>query len=539
MSTFTSTNSTVRFTDTDGDVSFTATRPAVTFTPGYRSVPQSGGASDLDGLTDVAITAAASGDIIRRNGTEFVNTPGTSHFEAAGAVTSHNGSSSAHSALFDGKAAAGYTPALSLIVGTYLILGTDAVDGTATEMTLYQADGTVNNSVTLPDGVSAFGTFPLGDGSPGANWNFVFDQLGAPSIVVVIGSGQALDGVYRLTPGALDEPWEVLDCPIGTFAGFYISANVRLLISRTAYGWVTVDPVFGGSVKFAPATSSNWSTVPTTVGGALNTLASATVEPPTFWPPDHHTIATKVLRADFVATGPSYDVSNGAWETADPGVDITTAGLDIRAMIHIEHPINAGVGATGVTDTYFEVLTQEHPTAGGGDRFEAAIQWTNSSFSGMAPGRPYTFYEHLESGGSNEDSNSEDAWIAPYKWVCLRWTQDIANDTVKLWRAVPYKVSSTTVQTADDNIWWYPVFTETSSVAGSIDADDSLLWYIGKQATMSVAWLNARTYGNATANLVNVTAAGLDAKTVGDTSYTDTLGNVWTTTDGQITASPL
>lgn len=48
-----------------------------------------GGATGLDDLTDVTITAAASGDILRHNGTAWVDTPGATHFEAAGAVSTH------------------------------------------------------------------------------------------------------------------------------------------------------------------------------------------------------------------------------------------------------------------------------------------------------------------------------------------------------------------------------------------------------------------------------------------------------------------
>ena len=46
-------------------------------------------ASGLDALGDVAITAAASGDILRHNGTAWVDAVGTTHFEAAGAVATH------------------------------------------------------------------------------------------------------------------------------------------------------------------------------------------------------------------------------------------------------------------------------------------------------------------------------------------------------------------------------------------------------------------------------------------------------------------
>jgi hypothetical protein len=48
-----------------------------------------GGATGLDDLTDVTITAAASGDILRHNGTAWVDAVGTTHFEAAGAVAAH------------------------------------------------------------------------------------------------------------------------------------------------------------------------------------------------------------------------------------------------------------------------------------------------------------------------------------------------------------------------------------------------------------------------------------------------------------------
>ena len=46
-------------------------------------------ASGIDALTDVTITAAASGDILRHNGTAWVDAVGTTHFEVAGAVAIH------------------------------------------------------------------------------------------------------------------------------------------------------------------------------------------------------------------------------------------------------------------------------------------------------------------------------------------------------------------------------------------------------------------------------------------------------------------
>lgn len=47
-----------------------------------------GGAGALDDLSDVVITSAATGHILRHNGTNFVNALGTTHFEVAGAAAS-------------------------------------------------------------------------------------------------------------------------------------------------------------------------------------------------------------------------------------------------------------------------------------------------------------------------------------------------------------------------------------------------------------------------------------------------------------------
>lgn len=82
---------------TANDITWTAVDdPSVTWTVQVNpNVTQSGGATDLDDLTDVVITAAASGDILRHNGTNWVDTPGTDHFEAAGAVATHTGDTTA------------------------------------------------------------------------------------------------------------------------------------------------------------------------------------------------------------------------------------------------------------------------------------------------------------------------------------------------------------------------------------------------------------------------------------------------------------
>lgn len=81
------------WTTTQTEVTWTAVDdPSVTWTVQVGGTSGGGGgATNLDGLTDVVITAAASGDILRHNGTNWVDTPGTDHFEAAGAVAAHTG----------------------------------------------------------------------------------------------------------------------------------------------------------------------------------------------------------------------------------------------------------------------------------------------------------------------------------------------------------------------------------------------------------------------------------------------------------------
>lgn len=51
----------------------------------------SGGAQNLDQLTDVAIVTPATGQVLRYDGTNFVNVTGTTYFETAGAVAAAAG----------------------------------------------------------------------------------------------------------------------------------------------------------------------------------------------------------------------------------------------------------------------------------------------------------------------------------------------------------------------------------------------------------------------------------------------------------------
>jgi hypothetical protein len=84
-----------------------------------------GGASTLDDLTDVTITGAASGDILRHNGTAWVDAVGTTHFEAAGGIATHaavtssvHGISAFGATLVDDASASAARTTLGLAIGT-------------------------------------------------------------------------------------------------------------------------------------------------------------------------------------------------------------------------------------------------------------------------------------------------------------------------------------------------------------------------------------------------------------------------------------
>lgn len=81
--------SAISLLDTGGHWTATTVEGALAEVPSRYQPLGSGGASALDDLTDVTITAAASGDILRHNGTAWVDAAGSTYFEAAGAVAAH------------------------------------------------------------------------------------------------------------------------------------------------------------------------------------------------------------------------------------------------------------------------------------------------------------------------------------------------------------------------------------------------------------------------------------------------------------------
>lgn len=124
----------------------------------------SGGATSLDGLTDVAVSAPAAGHVIRYNGTTFVNVLGTTHFDAAGAAAAAQSASqpsSANLTALAGVVSTAYgrgllTKADAASLMAEIAVASETVAGKVTLATTAQVvTGTATNVVATPAGVAA------------------------------------------------------------------------------------------------------------------------------------------------------------------------------------------------------------------------------------------------------------------------------------------------------------------------------------------------------------------------------------------------
>lgn len=70
-----------------GDLTGLATTNKSSIIAAINEAAVGGGVSALDDLTDVTVSAPATGHLLRHNGTGFINVLGTTHFDSAGAAT--------------------------------------------------------------------------------------------------------------------------------------------------------------------------------------------------------------------------------------------------------------------------------------------------------------------------------------------------------------------------------------------------------------------------------------------------------------------
>ena len=109
------------------------------------SIIASGSATNLDALTDVTLTSPATGHILRHNGTEWVNTLGTTHFEVAGAAASAQAAAIAASQPLDSD-----LTAIAALTTTPFGRGLLAMaDGTALAGQVANASETVSGTIEI------------------------------------------------------------------------------------------------------------------------------------------------------------------------------------------------------------------------------------------------------------------------------------------------------------------------------------------------------------------------------------------------------
>jgi hypothetical protein len=159
-----------------------------------------GGPTTLDDLTDVTITAAASGDILRHNGTAWVDAVGTTHFEAAGGIATHaavtssvHGISAFGATLVDDADAA--TARTTLGLGALATLAGIRVEdeGTSTVASAV-ALNFVGSTVTVTDAGSGEATVTISAGS-GVASDSIFDAKGDLPV------GTGADAAAKLAAG--------------------------------------------------------------------------------------------------------------------------------------------------------------------------------------------------------------------------------------------------------------------------------------------------------------------------------------------------
>jgi hypothetical protein len=435
-----------------------------------------GGASALDDLTDVTITTPARFDTVMHDGSGFVNQP--------------------------------TQRAKTVVIGATVGAGGNQTipDGTSFVL-IFGSIGTV----TLPSVVAHDGQMLTVHNLSGAT---ITVTCGGSDLILPPGSIPTIE----IGEGGVVE-FSALDLT-GIFGTFWIPGvrsgsdyNIPYFLGQSIPDGHVV--AMGSS-----GTAPSWQDP--------NGLIDLGADPPWGDPP---AVTTKVMRLDYAGNPGN---SDGAWSTPEPAN--LTAGIDIRARIWFDYPSDVTPPST---DRYMELLTQEHPTADGGDTFEAAILWADDSFgAGVIEGQPHTFYESARVGiGTDPERNAgwKRAGLKAREWVDLRWTQDFGTNTVTYWRAVPFEVSDSSEQV--DGIWWYPISSVTHADFGGIDTTATTPWWIGLRFTGYVSWMKCQNFARST-TYVDINAADLDALSLGATSFTDDAGNTWTTVAAEIVAAP-
>lgn len=215
------------------------------------------GSSALDDLTDVVITAAASGDILRHNGTNWVDTPGTDHYEAAGAVSTHNSATTSVHGIADTSA---------LIADTIVDAKGDLIVATAADTVTRLPVGATNGHVLTVDSAEA----------AGVKWAAAAGGSGGDNTTIWLNPGLFFTQAGTVTYGI-------------TATGFYQRAQLASTSAQHVVACSAIVPddwtTFNFSVLWVPTTANTGNVVyqmivrngPGIAGGVLGTTNTASI----------------------------------------------------------------------------------------------------------------------------------------------------------------------------------------------------------------------------------------------------------------------
>lgn len=385
-------------------------------------------------------------------------------------------------------------PVLDSIPGAGpMILGTDALDGTATFVSvLVPMTGEAGNGVSVPADWLGRVTVPAG---VLAGLLQSFFPTGATALIP---GPAARAGVYTISSAdGTTVDWTEIPYPTGSWA----SADIPLS-ATTTYPWIGLynGEVWRTQEPNLPALRG----IPER-GELLDTFTSG-----------------PAMVVEYTGPG-GFDTD--AWVSNDPSVALPN-GLDLRYDVRFLPGI---LGDEGNTDFYHQVLAILDPSSSGGDLLELAGTHDDGTQLTIPPDRLGTFTELRPDGAPGE---------VP-QWVDLLWrlgarikgrtVWDVPNGEVRHY-ARAYMISD---DQTDDGRRWRLLYR--SPIDPSIHDATGLTWHIGGQGHFQLFEFQA-FHGVDGTPLVNIDSASL-AAAVGTTTITCQEGTEWTTTNGQVLAS--
>ena len=286
--------------------------------------PSGVGTTPLNDLTDVVITAAAAGDILRHNGTDWVDAVGTTHFEVAGAAATAQAAAIAASQPLDSDLTAIAALTTTAYGRAFLALADATAARTALTLGTIATQGAGAVSIT-GGSVTGITDLTIADGGTGASV--------AATALSNLG-GQPLDtdltAIAALTSAADKVPYST---GAGTWAlADFTTAGRALVDDATAAAQRTTLGVSATNTPFTP----------------VGTVAASDVQ-----------AAIAEVASESVQTSALTVNANLLTRTAGVPAEITRANLAIdAAFAAVYEPVQVG------TNTRIGLLTHTAITTG-------------------------------------------------------------------------------------------------------------------------------------------------------------------------------